>query len=108
VDYIFQEDIEYDPSLLVGSKMDKALTVTALGAALAVLERYADFEDEAAIESELRATAEKLGLKNAQFFGALRVAIAGRTVSLPLMGSLRAMGRDRALLRVRRALAMLA
>ena len=106
-DFVFQEDLEYDPNLLIGQKMDKASTVTALRAAQAVLEKYSAYAEEEKIEAELREAADKLGLKNLQFFGALRVAVTGKTVSLPLMGSMRILGRERTLRRIARAIAML-
>ncbi len=108
VDYVFQTDLEYDPALLIGPKMDRATSLAALQAATAVLEQYPTLQDEETIEASLRAAAEKLGLKNAQFFGALRVAVAGRTVSLPLMGSMQVLGREPTLRRIARAMAALA
>ena len=82
VDFLFEEDLEYDPQLLIGKGMDAASCVAALRAAHATLEKYPAFDDEEKIEAELRADAEKLGMKNLQFFGALRVAVTGKTVSL--------------------------
>ncbi len=105
VDYIFADDLEYDPKLLIG-KGDAVSALAALRAAQATLEKYSSFDDEEKIEAELRVDAERLGQKNAQFFGALRVAVSGRSVSLPLMGSIRLMGREETLRRVARAIAM--
>ncbi len=106
-DFLFVEDLEYDPNLLVGQKMDKASALAALRGAQSVLEKYETFDDEEKIEAELRAMAEKLGLKNLQFFGTLRVAITGRTSSPPLMGTMRVLGRERTLRRIARAILML-
>jgi glutamyl-tRNA synthetase len=102
-DYIFAADLTYDPQLLIG-KGDAESTLAALHAAQATLEKHSSFEDEEKIEAELRADAERLGQKNAQFFGTLRVAVSGRTVSLPLMGSIRLIGREETLRRVARAI----
>ena len=106
VDYVFVPDLEYDPRLLIG-KGDVSSARAALRAAQATLEKYASFDDEEKIEAELRADAAKLGQTNAQFFSALRVAVSGRTVSLPLMGSVRLLGREETLRRVERAIGML-
>ncbi len=113
-DYLFVSDLEYDPKLLIG-KADAApqkgarssSALAALRAAQATLEKYPSFDDEERIEAELRADAEKLGQKNAQFFGTLRVAVTGKTVSLPLMGSMRLLGQEKTLQRIARAIAML-
>jgi glutamyl-tRNA synthetase len=72
-----------------------------------VLATYPEFTDENRIESELRATAERLALKNQQFFGALRVAVTGKTVSLPLTGSMRVLGPKSTLRRIDRAIQLL-
>ena len=107
VDFFIESDLEYDPQLLVGKDMNAAAACAALRAAHATLEKYPAFDDEEKIEAELRADAEKLGMKNLQFFGALRVAVTGKTVSPPLMSSMRILGREQTLRRVVRALAML-
>ena len=81
-DYIFAADLTYDPQLLIG-KGDAESALAALHAAQATLEKHLSFEDEEKIEAELRADAERLGQKNAQFFGTLRVAVSG---SAPILG----------------------
>lgn len=105
-DYLFVDELEYAPPLLIG-KGDAASALAALRAAQATLEKYPSFADEEKIEAELRADAEKLGQKNAPFFGALRVAVTGKTVSLPLMGSMRLLGADKTRRRIARAVAVL-
>jgi glutamyl-tRNA synthetase len=107
VDFFFELDLEYDPQLLVGKGMDAAAAHAALRAAHVTLEKHAAFDDEEKIEAELRGDAEKLGMKNLAFFGALRVAVTGKTVSPPLMSSIRLLGRDKTLRRVARAMARL-
>jgi glutamyl-tRNA synthetase len=105
-DFLFVDDVEYDPPLLIGKGADAASALAALRAALALLEKYPTYADEDAerIESELRGQAENLGQKNAQFFGTLRVAVTGKTVSLPLMGSMRLLGAEKTLRRIKRAI----
>jgi glutamyl-tRNA synthetase len=102
-DFLFEADLEYNPKLLIGPKMNAVLARAALRAAQGTLEKYSTFDAEEKIEAELRAAAEQLGLKNAQFFGTLRVAVTGKTVSPPLMGSLRILGREKTLRRIARA-----
>jgi glutamyl-tRNA synthetase len=58
-------------------------------------------------EAALRPQAEELGLKPAQFFGAIRVAVTGRTVSPPLFESIEILGRERTLARIAHAMSLL-
>ena len=62
-----------------------------------------DLEDEAAAEARFRALAEELGLKAGQLFMPIRVAVTGRTESPGLFGTLRVVGRERAIKRVQQA-----
>lgn len=103
VDFLFAEDVEYDPQLLIG-KGDAVSALAALRAAEATLTKHTSYDDEEKVEAELRADAEKLGQKNAQFFGTLRVAATGKTVTPPLMGTLKIMGREKTLRRIQRAI----
>ncbi len=104
VDFIFQQEIEYDPKLLLGNKMNAAESLNALRNAGEVLDNFPSFDDEHALEQELRAASEKLGLKPAQFFGILRVAVTGKTVTPPLVGTMKVMGKGKVMERVERAL----
>lgn len=107
VDFMFQDEIEYDPKLLVGNKMTAAQSLDALRAADEVLGTLDSLDDEAKIEHDLRAAAEKLGLKPAQFFGVLRIALTGKSVTPPLAGAMKIMGKPKAMQRIARALEML-
>jgi glutamyl-tRNA synthetase len=60
--------------------------------------------DVATVESALRALPESLGLGAGKTFQPLRVAVTGSSVSPPLFESIVALGRDRALQRLDRAL----
>ncbi len=106
-DFLFGADPEYDPQLLIGKGLDAAAALAALRAAAATLEKYPALADEEKIEAELRAAALNLGQKNAQFFNALRVAVTGKTVSLPLMGSIRLLGYEKTMRRIARAMLLL-
>lgn len=107
VDFIFQEHVEYDPKLLLGSKMSAAEALNVLRTAGEVLDNFASLDDEQAMETELRAASEKLGLKPAQFFGVLRVAITGKTVTPPLVGTMTILGEPKVMSRIQNALALL-
>ena len=91
--------LEYDPALLIPKKMDSAGARAALAAAYDTLAQLGTWS-EGQLEEELRALAEQRELKPGQLFGALRVAITGRTVAPPLFETLVALGKPRALVRI--------
>ena len=59
------------------------------------------------LEPPLRALAEARGWKAGDLFMAIRVAVTGRTATPPLFDTLVALGRERVLDRLDRALAVL-
>lgn len=96
----FFRDVSYpDPALLVPKKMDAPGTAAALRAAHQRLSAL-DTWSESQLEETLRALVEERGLKAGQVFGAVRVAVTGRTVAPPLFETLAALGRERALARI--------
>jgi glutamyl-tRNA synthetase len=99
LDFFFQEDIQYDPELLVAKKMDAASSLDALTRTREVLASLDTFEVEA-IESSLRVLADGLGLKVGQLLGSLRVAVTGKKVAPPLFETLAILGRARTLDRI--------
>ena len=101
-DFVFADGLSYDPATLVQKGMDREGTMRALQAAREALATLAPFE-EASIEERLRASAEVLGLKAGAFFGAVRVATSGRSVSPPLFGTLAVIGREKVLARLSEA-----
>jgi glutamyl-tRNA synthetase len=104
----FFRGVEYpDPALLIQKKTDAPTTIEALRAAHAHLTALETWS-EGQLEETLRALAEELGMKAGQLFGAIRVAITGRTVAPPLFETLAALGRDRSLARIAAAAQALA
>ena len=96
---------DYDSGTLVQKGMDSAVTTTALQAALEDLTTNTadgDFGHEK-LESLLGETGQRLELSRRQFFGLLRTAATGRTVSPPLFETMEVMGRQRVLSRLRLA-----
>lgn len=106
LEFFFREVAYPDPALLVPKKMDAAATAQALRASHARLSAAAEWA-EAPLEQILRALVEELGLKAGQLFGAIRVAVTGRTVAPPLFETLVALGRERSLGRLLAAAAAL-
>ncbi|MCL5961251.1 MAG: glutamate--tRNA ligase [Chloroflexi bacterium] len=106
VDFFFKADLLYDPVLLVPKGLTPAETLAALLQAKERIEAVARF-DVAELEHSLRELAEDLGMKTGQLFGALRVAITGRTVAPPLFQTMCALGKDRTLARIDKAVGLL-
>ncbi len=105
--FFVKEELDaYDPALLIPKKTDASQALAALNGSLAVFEA-GTVADETAIETAVRALAEKLGLKAGQLFMPIRVAITGRTESPGLFETLRVIGDERVRARIRTAIAAL-
>jgi glutamyl-tRNA synthetase len=102
VDFVFAERLDYDAALLVPKGMDRAGTLRALQAAQETLAALTPFTEEA-MEQALRPLGDGLGLKANQFFGAIRVACTGKTVTPPLFGTLAVLGPEKTLQRIEQA-----
>jgi glutamyl-tRNA synthetase len=108
VGFLWVRELEVDPATLVPKRWDAATTHEALIAAREVIADTGavSFEvDE--LEPPLRALAEARGWKAGDLFMAIRVAVRGRTATPPLFDTLVALGRERTLERVARAVAVL-
>jgi glutamyl-tRNA synthetase len=104
--FLWIERLEPDPTLLVPKRWDAATTAEALTAARDTIESSVGpvtFEADE-LEPPLRALAEARGWKAGDLFMAIRVAVTGRTATPPLFDSLVALGRDRVLARLDRAI----
>jgi glutamyl-tRNA synthetase len=103
----FREFFVADDALPVeGSEFEKL--VKAPGAAALLRELAARFESVAAfepapLEQELKAFAAERNLKIGQLVHPLRFAVTGRSVGLGLYDALAILGRERSLVRIRRA-----
>ncbi|MCL5292786.1 MAG: glutamate--tRNA ligase [Actinobacteria bacterium] len=99
-DFLFTA-VKYDPEAIDKVlRTDNAFDV--LGRGRIVLLEVAEFKHDE-IEQALRGVAEEMGLKAKQVFQPVRVAVTGRTVSLPLFESLELLGRERAIDRIAKA-----
>ena len=87
-------DIDIDPALLIGAKMDAASSLAALQRARAIIAQ-ADPFSTTSLEQPLRDLAAALGIKVGALFGILRGAITGLQVSPPLLETMVIMGRER-------------
>jgi len=108
-EFFFREgELTYPIEQLLGKRFaDQPQQATeALAAArerIAALDRW----DEEALESAIRPLAEELGLKTGELFGAIRVAVTGRTAAPPLFQTMAVLGRERCLERTGAAIARL-
>ncbi len=98
VDLFFVESPADRPTL-VGKQLTPEEAARCLQAATAALEHHADWDHEA-LEALLRPMTEPLGQKTGVFFGLLRAAVTGRTVSPPLFETMAVLGRERCLARL--------
>jgi len=96
MEYLFPEFIlSYARQMLLGKKLkddpEKARAVLELAR-----DRFAALDEwtHAALEAAARAAAEQAGLKAGDFFAPIRIAITGRTVSLPLFETMELIGRE--------------
>ena len=105
-DFFFTDELVYEPSLLIGKKMNRQLAENALEKALLKLRRLPDFGVET-LEGILRPLAEELELKPGQLFGTLRIAVTGKTVAPPLFQTIEVLGRERCVSRIKQAIALL-
>jgi glutamyl-tRNA synthetase len=105
-DFLFLDKLDYGTDMLIGKKMDTAITRGALEAAQDKIEASVDFSEEG-LENILRPLAEELGLKAGQLFGALRGAFTGRKVTPPLFGIMLVLGKETCLKRIRTAINIL-
>jgi glutamyl-tRNA synthetase len=109
VGYLFVKDLDPDLAILVPKRWDAATTLTGLLAArqtIADVGRVCWEADE--IEPPLRQLVEDRGWKAGDLFMAIRVAVTGRTATPPLFDTMVALGYERTLARLDRAIEKLA
>ena len=92
IDFFFEENMGYDTPLLL-NKLDTPNALQALEVTLSKLEQLSDWTCEP-MEVSIRPLAEELKLKTGVFFGLLRVAITGRTISPPLFQTMEVLGKE--------------
>ncbi len=107
LDFVFIDDVELDPAMLVPKRWDPATTATGLAQATRVIEALGPTAFGAAeLEPPLRALCEEQGWKVGDLFMAVRVAITGRTATPPLFDVMVAIGYDTTISRLKAASAL--
>jgi len=108
VGFLWMDEVPLDAATIVPKRWDAATTVVGLSGARDVIARVGEVSFEAEeLEPPLRELAEANGWKAGDLFMAIRVAVTGRTATPPLFETLVALGRDRTLARLDRALGVL-
>jgi glutamyl-tRNA synthetase len=99
--FYFREEVEYDAEAAA-----KFLTAEYAGHLEAVAEKLPALDDytKEGLESFLRALAEERGTKLKWIAQALRVALTGKTVSPGIDEVMVTLGKERVLLRIKRAI----
>jgi glutamyl-tRNA synthetase len=107
--FLWVRSVSLDPASLVPKRWDAPTTLEGLIAARSEIASVGEVTFEAdELEPPLRALAEARGWKAGDLFMAIRIAITGRTATPPLFDTMVALGRDRVLERLDRALEVLA
>ncbi len=104
--FFFADEISHDPAALIPKKMDRDATISALNAAATNLDPLESWDPDS-LEALLRPLAPDLGIKTGQLFGALRVAVTGRTAAPPLFDTMSVLGRERCMKRIQDAVNLL-
>ena len=108
VGFLWVGQLSVDPAVLVPKRWDAATAHEALIAARATIAETGALTYEAdELEPPLRSLAEARGWKAGDLFMAIRVAVTGRTATPPLFDTLVALGPERTLERLDRAIAIL-
>ena len=109
IGFLFLDRLEVDAALLVPKRWDAATTLDGLRAAREVVASVGPVSFEAdELEPRLRELVESRGWKVGDLFMAIRVAVTGRTATPPLFDTLVALGYERSLERLDRAIDILA
>ena len=106
VDFFFLDELQYDPGLLLGKKLNAQAAVQAIKAASQQLQKIQTW-DPAVLESILRPLAPALNLTTGELFGLLRVAVTGRTAAPPLFQTMTVLRKQKCLKRLDLALRLL-
>jgi glutamyl-tRNA synthetase len=94
-----------DPALIVPKRWDAATTVVGLTAARQLIAETGKAAwDAHQLEAPLRRLVEDRGWKAGDLFMAIRVAVTGRTATPPLFDTMVALGYERTLARLDRAI----
>jgi glutamyl-tRNA synthetase len=105
IQFLFTENVDPTVALIVPKRWDAVTTSAGLSAARrTIVETGRDSWLAHEIEAPLRALADGRGWKAGDLFMAIRVAVTGRTATPPLFDTMVALGYERTLARLDRAI----
>ena len=104
--FFFKESVIPVAEELIQKKMTAKDALLVAKRATEILKGLPDVALETA-EEPMRALVDELGMKPAQIFGVIRVAVTGQMVSPPLFESMEIIGQETVLARMEQAIAML-
>lgn len=104
--FFFKPDVNPDVEELVIKDLTRAESADLAKKILTILEGLPDMTVETA-EPPMRELVEQSGLKAGQVFGVMRIAITAQRVSPPLFESMEIIGKEKVVVRMRRAVELL-
>ncbi|QEN05947.1 glutamate--tRNA ligase [Thiospirochaeta perfilievii] len=106
INFLYNDIEEYDLDILIPKKMEKEDVAKVLETTIPLLE---DFDNHSVDENEeiFKELTTTLDIKVGQLFMPLRVAVTGTKASPPLFSSIKLIGKDKAIERVKKALEVL-
>ncbi|OGN96705.1 MAG: glutamate--tRNA ligase [Chloroflexi bacterium RBG_13_51_36] len=104
--FFFLDEIQYDPGLLLGKKLDAQAAAKAITVASRQLQEV-EIWDATTLEGNVRPLAGELNLGTGELFGLLRIVVTGRTAAPPLFQTIAVLGKKKCLERFDAALRLL-
>ena len=106
VKFLFVEPAVPSKEEIVPKKLDLPAVLHNLEEVIPIIEKMETMSDEEC-EAAFRAKAEELGVKMGDVMMPIRMAVTGSRVSPPLVGSIKILGCNKAVERIRKTLAAL-
>jgi glutamyl-tRNA synthetase len=105
MEFYFKKTLTDTRTLMINPKMkvDQEIAKKALGAVISALENFDQWSDQGALKACLTEVVSKLGLKNGQVLWPTRVALTGEQFSPGVFEVLWALGKEKSLLRLKKA-----
>jgi len=105
ISFYFKEEVKVDPAMVANPKMKVDLEIAKKGleAIIKALEDFEGFDEMEKIKNRLMEVIAGLGLKNGQVLWPARVALTGEQFSPGVFEVIWALGKEKALIRLKRA-----